>query len=96
MSNFGSNPKIFKSENENNNFVKQKKKMKKKKKKTTDIKIQTILEQSANISPIVVGSCPTTSDPVKGSFVQELPKHEVYMFFVLNLIIYLCRNKNTL
>lgn len=56
--------------------IKKKKKMKKKK-KTTDIKIQTPLEQSANISPIVVGSCPTTLDPVKESFGQELPKYEV-------------------
>lgn len=57
--------------------IKKKKKMKKKKKKTTNIKIQTLLEQSANISPIVIGPCQTTLDPVKESFVQELPKYEV-------------------
>lgn len=58
-------------------FKKKKKMKKKKKKKTTDIKSQTPLKQSANISPIVVGSSPTTLDPVKESFGQELPKYEV-------------------
>ncbi|KAL8120450.1 hypothetical protein AgCh_017573 [Apium graveolens] len=78
MSSFGSDSKISKSENENINFVKQKKKKmkKKKKKKTTDIKMQTHLEQSASISPIVVGSCPTNLDPIQEFFVQELPKYE--------------------
>lgn len=88
MSNYGSNPEISKFEDEKITVVQQKKKRmkKRKEKKTTDIKIQTLVKQSGNISPIV-GCCPTCLHPLKESLVQKLPEYEVYMFFVLNLII---------
>ena len=87
MSNSGSNPKILISENDNSTALKPKK-------KTTDVNIQTRLEQSANTSPIV-GFGPASFDPVTESLDQELPECKVFMFFILNFLISSYRNKDT-
>ncbi|XP_063936879.1 uncharacterized protein LOC108196040 isoform X2 [Daucus carota subsp. sativus] len=77
VSNSGSNPRIFSSKNEGSTVLKPKKvTMKKKKKKTTNIKIETLLENSSNISPIV-GCDPSSFNPVKESLDQDLPDCEV-------------------
>lgn len=73
--NFGTNLKISKFENEKITVVQQKKKkMKKSKKERTELKIQTLLKQSGNISPIA-GCCPTCFQPLKESLVQKLPEN---------------------